>query len=126
MKNHVHLIMCMEDKPMQDILRDLKKYTSKELIRTIRSNSQESRREWMLAMFEQAGKKNRNNKRYQFWQQHNKPIELYNGSLAEQKLQYIHDNQVKAGFVNRPVGYLYSSASSYARQDGLIPVVLIE
>ncbi len=125
MTNHVHLIMGTNDKPMQDILRDLKKYTSKELIRTIQSNSQESRKEWMLPMFERAGYKNGNNKYYQFWQQHNRPIELYNADLAEQKLLYIHDNPVKAGFVDRPEDYLYSSAKSYAGLDGLVPVVLI-
>ncbi len=126
MSNHVHLIMGTNDKPMQDILRDLKKYTSKELIRTIQSNPQESRKEWMIPMFERAGRKNGCNKHYQFWQQHNQPIELYNAGLAEQKLQYIHYNPVKAGFVDQPENYLYSSARTYAGMDGLVPLVLIE
>ena len=77
-------------------------------------------------MFERAGRKNGNNKYYQFWQQHNQPIELYNAGLAEQKLRYIHNNPVKSGFVDRPEDYLYSSARSYAGLDELVPVVLIE
>jgi len=44
----------------------------------IEENLQESRREWMLWMMERAGRKNSNNNNFQFWQQHNKPIELLN------------------------------------------------
>jgi len=37
---------------MPYILRDLEKYTSKEIARPIKENIQESRREWMIWMFE--------------------------------------------------------------------------
>jgi len=43
---------------MQDILRDLKKYTSKAIVKAVKENQRESRREWLLWMFERAGKKN--------------------------------------------------------------------
>ncbi|MNX77742.1 hypothetical protein D3C86_1092960 [compost metagenome] len=43
------------------------------MLKSIEENPQESRKEWMLWMFEQAGKKNSNVKFRQFWQQNNKP-----------------------------------------------------
>ena len=55
---------------------DLKKHTSKTIIKAIEENLQESRKAWMLWMFERAGKKNGNSSKHQFWQQHNQPIEL--------------------------------------------------
>ena len=51
MPSHVHLIIGTKDKPMQDILRDLKSYTSRMLRQDVTTNSKESRREWLLWMF---------------------------------------------------------------------------
>lgn len=84
MSNHVHLIIGTEgENKLQDIIRDFKKYTSVRSIDAIKDNPKESRKEWMLWMFERAGKKNSNNKNYQFWRQDNKPIELFNNELMQ-------------------------------------------
>ncbi|WP_317125589.1 hypothetical protein [Rufibacter latericius] len=77
-------------------------------------------------MFETAGRSNSNNQRYQFWQQHNHPIELNSNFLLEQKLDYVHQNPVEAGFVREPQEYLYSSAIDYAGGKGMVEVILIE
>ena len=110
---------------MQDILRDLKKHTAKTIIKAIQENPTESRQEWLLWMFERAGKKNGNNSIYQFWQQHNKPIELYDNKIMEQKLDYLHNNPVIEGWVNEPHEYKYSSAIDYAAGKGIVRVELI-
>lgn len=48
MSNHVHMIVKAKDGyVLSDIIRDLKKYTSKEIIKAIEDNIQESRKEWM-------------------------------------------------------------------------------
>ena len=52
MSNHVHLIASAERGIMlADIIRDLKKFTSKQIEQAIRENTFESRKEWMLWMF---------------------------------------------------------------------------
>ena len=77
MSNHVHLIAsAKEGYNLSDILRDFKKHTSKTLLVMIAENKQESRRSWMLWLFQSAGSKNSNNKKFQFWRQDNRPIEL--------------------------------------------------
>ena len=76
-------------------------------------------------MFERAGRKNSNNTKYQFWQQHNHPLILNNSVIFEQKLNYIHNNPVEAGFVEYPEQYLYSSARDYSEEKGLVNILLV-
>lgn len=110
MPNHVHLIFRAKENNPGDLLRDLKTFTSKKIQKLIADNPQESRKEWMLWMMERAGSKNSNVKRRQFWQQHNKPIELWSLNVIDQKVDYIHFNPVAAGFVLEPHYWKYSSA----------------
>jgi putative transposase len=126
MSNHVHLIIGTQKDNQSSIIRDLKKHTSKTIVKAIADNPQESRKEWMLWLFERAGKRNSNNTTFQFWQQQNHPIELSNTFLIEQKLEYIHNNPVGAGFVNEPHNYPYSSAIDYAGGKGMVDIILLE
>ena len=124
MSNHVHLIISSNGNPMEDILRDLKKFTSKAIITAITENQQESRKAWMLWMFERVGQKNGNNSKYQFWQQHNQPEILNNPNSVERAMDYIHNNPVTAGFVDNPVNYPYSSAVDYTEGKGRVNITL--
>lgn len=123
MTNHVHLLMGTQGEPMEKIMMNLKRFTSHEMRRAIQAQPTESRKEWMLWMMERAGKKNRNNLDWQFWQQDNRPIEVCHPDLLQQKLDYIHNNPVKAGFVFRPEDYPWSSAIDYAGGKGMLDVV---
>ena len=126
MTSHVHMIIGSNDKPLADIMRDIKGFTATQMRKSIENHPQESRREWMLWMMKRAGLKNANNRDFQFWQQGNHPIELYGETIIRQKLNYIHQNPVTAGFVVNPESYLYSSAANYAGQKGLLEVILLE
>ena len=121
MPSHVHLIFRSSLGDPSGLMRDLKGFTSRKLLKTIEDNPQESRREWMLWMFERAGKKNSNVKGKQFWQQNNQPIEIWSLKVFEQKLNYIHNNPVESGFVTDPIDWKYSSARNYGNND---PTVL--
>ena len=78
----------------------------------------------MLELFEQAGKKNCNNVKYQFWQQHNQPIDVSvsYGDRMYRALNYIHENPVRAKFVYSAEQYQYSSAIDYAGEKGLVKI----
>lgn len=110
MPSHVHFIFRSKFGTPSELLRDFKKYTSKELVRTIKSNPKESRKEWLLDMFKRAATENSKVIAYQFWQHHNKPIELWSPSVIKQKQDYIHNNPVVSGFVTQPEDWKYSSA----------------
>jgi putative transposase len=126
MTNHAHLIISSETANLSAILRDLKRHTSKAILKAIEENGQESRREWMLWIFARAGQRNPHNEQYQFWQQDSHPIELHSNELRQQRLNYLHRNPVVAGFVDAPEDFLYSSARDYAGQPGMLNVLLIE
>jgi hypothetical protein len=66
---------------------------------------------------------NSNNTSNQFWQQHNKPIELWSAAVIDQKIDYTHNNPVVAGFVENDYDYLHSSARDYAGTTGLVKVI---
>ena len=57
MPSHVHLIFRSSLGDPSGLMRDFKGFTSRILLKTIEDNPQESRKEWMLWMFERAGKK---------------------------------------------------------------------
>lgn len=121
MTNHVHMIISRNSgSTLEDIMRDMKKFTSTGILKAIKAEP-ESRRDWMLAIFKEAGSENSNNTVYQFWQQDNHPIECDAADILKQKMSYVHENPVRAGFVEKPEDWIYSSAGDYyARRKGLI------
>ncbi|MEJ8758167.1 transposase [Pontibacter sp. H259] len=124
MTNHVHLI-CSAPK-LPDVMRDLKKYTSRFIVDAIKSSPKESRKNWLLWMFKSAAEKSASHGDYQFWQTGGHYVELSNNELMKQRLKYLHRNPVEAGFVEEPEQWYYSSARDYAGQKGRLEVVLIE
>jgi putative transposase len=125
MSNHIHMVCAAkEGLNLSDIIRDFKKFTAKQIIRTIQTIP-ESRKEWMLVIFGKAGNSNPNNKTYQVWRQDNHPVELYSNSVIEQKIEYIHLNPVRAGIVQNPEDYIYSSARNYAEMEYILEIEFI-
>jgi REP element-mobilizing transposase RayT len=124
MSNHLHLVATAKNNDLSDLIRDFKKHTSKEIIRTVENNAKESRRKWMLDIFSNAGNNNSRNTTFQFWQQGNRPQELYSSSFIFQKINYIHNNPVRAGIVENPHEYFYSSARDYfyEKKCGLLDI----
>src|SRR5688572_30111799 len=124
MSNHVHLIARANDKQkkkLSDIIRDFKKYTHHERWPIIESDV-ESRRQWMLHQFNYYGKINPNNEQKQIWVNNSHPEECYSDEFTKIKLNYIHENPVRAGIVKKAEDYVYSSASNYILGSGIIDV----
>ncbi len=114
MSNHVHLMISSQaPNKLSDILRDLKKFTSNNIMKAISENPHESRKSWMMWIFKRAGKKNNKNKEFQFWQQDNHPIECDTNEIIETRLNYIHENPIRARMVWEAHDYVYSSAIDY-------------
>ncbi len=122
MKNHIHLVAQASNNNLSDIIRDFKKFTSRTITLSLISSSEEEHK-WMINQFLEFGAQCRNNEKFQFWKQDNHPIELYSNKFIKQKIKYIHNNPVKAGIVENPEDYLYSSARNYADLDFVIDIV---
>jgi REP element-mobilizing transposase RayT len=126
MSNHVHLVFrSTEEIPPGRLLGDFKRHTSKLLVKAIKENMRESRREAFLETFSRNGAKKSNVKENQFWRQDNMPIELWSKKVIAQKIRYIHNNPVKQGVVFRAEDYQYSSAVDYSGEKGLLNGVVV-
>ena len=126
MTNHIHMIISKKGQmPLEHIMRDMKKFTSVEIIHSIEESRTESRKEWMIKIFAAYGKANSNNVKFQFWQQDNHPIELNSNKEIEQKLNNIHENPVEQGFANSSECYGWSSAIDYTGGKGLVEIEML-
>ena len=121
MSNHIHLIIQSEDGKLSDLIRDFKKFTAKNILDKIQIVP-ESRKEWMLERFKLAAEKHTRNKNYQFWQYGNHAEEIYSNKFMWSKLDYIHLNPVRAGLIEKTSQYIYSSASNYINDTGLLQI----
>jgi putative transposase len=123
MTNHVHLIVSADEGfSISNFVRDCKKYTAKQILDDIAANGIESRREWMLHQFEYYASRHSRNEKYQLWEHDNHFVELSSPAFTQQKIDYIHQNPVRAGLVYRAEDYVYSSASNYAGIDQIIDI----
>ena len=125
MSNHIHLIIQSKDGKLSDLTRDFKKFTAKSILEKIQTEP-ESRRVWMLERFKKATETHSRNKNYQFWQYGNHAEEIYSEKFMWSKLDYVHLNPVRAGIVEKASHYLYSSASNYVTNQGLLDIELID
>jgi putative transposase len=122
MSNHIHLIVqTHEPFLLTDFIRDFKKFTAKAIIKKI-NEEPESRRSWMINQFRDAGKFDKRITTFKFWQEGYHSIQLETNEMIEQKLNYIHQNPVRALTVEHAEDYLYSSARNYAGMDGTIGI----
>jgi len=88
-------------------------------------SDKESRRLWMLHQFKYYGSRNSKNENYQIWTNNNHPEECFSRDFTYSKLNYTHENPVRAGWVKRAEDYLYSSACDYVGKGGIIEVELL-
>lgn len=122
MSNHMHLIVrAKEGYKLSSIIRDFKKFTSKQIIKSIQEEA-ESRKEWLLSIMLEAGKKNSKKQTYQLWRNDNHLIELFQNDVIHQKTTYIHNNPVAEGIVEKAEDYIYSSARNYVNEEGLLDI----
>ena len=127
MSNHIHAILSATEPryDLSSIIGNLKRYCANCFIELLQ-NEHDSRAWWMLKMFAHAASNHERNKKFQVWTHQNHPVQLDDATIIEQKLDYIHENPVKAGLVSEPEHWRYSSASNYARQLSVFKTDLIE
>jgi putative transposase len=125
MPNHVHMII-RADEPysVSEILRDLKKFTSRSIVMKL-EEEQPTGYIQILDQFHEAGKHLRRIKNFKVWQDNNMAMMIYSNKFLMQKLSYIHNNPVKYGLCSLPWDYKFSSAVNYAGMVGMVDVELL-
>ena len=105
MDNHIHLIWQVKNecKP-SEIQKRFLEGTSKQIKEDLLVNHIE-----VLIAFKSSQK----DRSYHFWKRRPLSIELFSPEIFDQKLDYIHNNPVKAGICALPEEYMYSSVRFY-------------
>jgi REP element-mobilizing transposase RayT len=111
MPSHLHMVVRNVNGNLNHIIRDFKSFTAKQILKMIEFENGESRKKWLLQLFSYYAKFHKQNKNYLFWQKTNYPIELDYNEIFDQKVGYIHNNPVEAGYVTDPEYWYYSSAN---------------
>lgn len=96
MTNHVHIIWQSLNGKLSDTLRDFKSFSTKEFIAAI-MNESESRKDWLMHMFRFYANRTNQNKDYKIWTSSNYPEEIFANDFMRTKVDYIHQNPVRAG-----------------------------
>ena len=116
MPSHIHLIAASTREPLDEIIRDLKKFTSKALVKMIQETP-ESRREWLLNKFSFAAKRLKGGVNYKLWQDGFHPLELASNKMIDQRFDYVHNNPVVEAYVYSPEQWVYGSAAFYISNE---------
>ena len=123
MNNHVHLLLRSRIGRLSHTIKECKSFTAKKILEAIITET-ESRREWILNLFEFTAKQHKKNEKYQVWTHENHAEIAYGNQFPESKIKYIHENPVRAGIVEKAEDYLYSSARNYAELDSVLELTV--
>lgn len=116
MENHLHYLAQSGD--LSRCVASFKSFTARKIIEHLHLTGAERTLE-RLHSSKRAHKQDRN---YQFWQEGSHAELVCNEAVMRQKLDYIHYNPVRRGYVDRPEHWRYSSARSYAGEPGLLDI----
>jgi putative transposase len=119
MEDHVHLVASSPD-PVKEI-GDFKSFTARRSIDWFLAHE----REWVLRRLQFHKAPHKVGQQYQFWREGYHPQLVQGGAMLRQKLEYIHNNPVKRGYVDDQVHWRYSSARNYLGGDPVLPVEML-
>ncbi len=114
LENHLHLVA--RSPHIGDTIRRFKSYTARRIIDHLQIRNARQLLD-LLALFKRVHKAR---SEHQFWEEGSHPQRIETEEVMRQKLDYVHQNPVKRGFVDLPEHWRWSSARNYAGLDGLI------
>jgi putative transposase len=117
LENHLHLIAASDD--LSKEIGDFKSYTARQIIDWLRRTNSQA----MLELLQHCKSAHKVNRDYQLWQEGSHPQQILSEEMMRQKIEYIHHNPVKRGYVDDPLHWRYSSARNYEGVAGLLDVV---
>ncbi|MGB0430818.1 MAG: REP-associated tyrosine transposase [Bacteroidia bacterium] len=110
MSNHLHLIIQHDECKLPEVFKSFKQFTANNIGKELKTNTQESRREWILRLFKYYAKYQKQNKEISVWKKTSKPFVLDTPDAFDNCQEYLHMNPVKAGYVLEPEHWHWSSA----------------
>ncbi len=117
MPSHFHWIVRIDRKngTLSDIMRDIKKYSAWDVMKYL----EQTKNDGFLLIFESASQGYPGQRR-KMWMSRFDDVAIRSLAMLEVKLEYIHNNPVKAGLVELQEQYKYSSARNYMLGEDLL------
>ncbi len=109
--NHFHLVVSGEK--LSATMRSLKGFISHKIIEQL----QQDKKKWLLNQLAFYKKRYKIESTFQVWQEGFHPEIILNEEMLVQKIEYVHYNPVKRGYVDLPEHWRYSSARNYVLGD---------
>jgi len=116
LENHIHAILQSDD--LQKTIQKFKRHTAKYIIKLLKDKNVKTILE-QLAFYKKAHKKD---SQYQLWQEGYQPKLILSDKMMIEKIEYIHNNPIKRGYVDEDWHWRYSSARDYKGLEGLIDI----
>lgn len=116
MENHLHLIISSPK--LSDEIRNFKSYTARQSIDWYQNNN----KQWILKQLSFSKKPHKSDQAFQFWQEGFHPKLIQTEVMLNNKLDYIHHNPVKRGFVDKPEDWRYSSYRNFMGMEAVLPI----
>ena len=105
MDNHIHIIWSPTKLySLKHTQLSFMKFTAQRIKRDLETNHPEILAEYFVALKDRI---------FQFWQRNPLCVDLYDNEIIVEKLNYIHNNPIKAGFCEKNIDYKFSSARFY-------------
>jgi len=117
MENHLHLIGAAPD--LGKVMQRFKSFTAREIIALLESRGDFG----LLRLLKDLKRPHKTQSEHQLWEEGSHPQMIESDVVMRQKLDYLHNNPVERGYVDRPEDWRYSSARNYIGREGLIEVV---
>ena len=103
MLDHIHLVTD-QPKPVSEVLRIIKGITAHRVINYLKENNH------LVSLAKLQHQVRERNYRYSLWQRERNVFPIFSEGMFMQKVNYIHNNPVRAGFVEQAMDYHWSSA----------------
>ncbi len=116
LENHLHLIVQSDD-IAKDITR-FKSFTARKIIDYLKANNVKT----ILDQLHFYKKTHKADREYQLWQEGIQPKLIQGEQMMRERIDYIHNNPVKRGYVDKAEHWRYSSARDYEGVRGLVEV----
>jgi putative transposase len=116
LENHLHLVASAENLSRE--IAHFKSFTARQCIDYYKENNNTT----ILKRLAYYKLRHRKDRQYQFWQEGVHPKRLQDIKMMHQKIEYIHLNPVRKGYVDKPELWLYSSARDFSGGVGLLAI----
>lgn len=116
LENHLHLVAEAND--LSKEMGNFKSFTARRIIDTLKQRNAGH----ILQQLSFHKLRHKEDSDYQVWQEGSHPQLIQGTEMMRQKVEYIHNNPIKRGYVDRPEHWRYSSARNYLGQPGLLTV----